>query len=286
MPREFSLAYLTAFGLAPPAMIEVAAKAGYDAVGLRLLAVTTSETAFDLTQDHVLLSQTKRQLQQSGIRVLDAELFRLTPDCDVRAFEPALDVCAELGVRYVLAQAPDPLLVRAAAHLAHLCDLAKQRNLGVEIEFVSWTETPDLHRAAQIVQTADCDNAGILVDTLHFARSDGSVHELSTLPRNWFHYAQICDAPAEHPGNQEALIFAARNDRLFLGEGGIDVRAILSALPDDLPYSIEIPRMAMTQEIGVDNVACLALQTTRHYLDGINPSTLRTTRLSEFARGR
>ena len=286
MRREFSLAYLTAYGLAPPAMIDVAARAGYDAVGLRLIPVTESETAFSLAEDRVLLRQTKRQLMETGIRVLDAELFRLTPDCDVRTFEPALDACAELGVRHILAQTPDPLLSRAAGHLGMLCDLAKDRDLGVDIEFVTWTETPDLHRAAQIVETAARDDTGILVDTLHFARSRCSVHELATLPRRWFRYAQICDAPAEKPGTDEALIFAARNERLFLGEGGPDIRPILAALPDDLPYSIEIPRAAMTQEVGVETVARLALQTAKRYLDSSDPSARLRAAVSEHAPGR
>jgi len=286
MPREFSLAYLTAYGLAPPVMIDVAARAGYDAVGLRLIPVTDSETAFSLAEDPVLLRQTKQLLLQTGIRVLDAELFRLTPDCDVRAFQPALDVCAELGVRHILAQTPDPSLSRAAGHLGVLCDLARERDLNVDIEFVTWTETPDLHRASQIVQTAARDNAGILVDTLHFARSRCSVNELATLPRRWFRYVQICDAPAEKPRTDEALIFAARNERLFLGEGGLDLRPILAALPDDLPYSIEIPRAAMTQEVGVEAVARLALQTAKRYLDSGDPSARRRAVVSEHARGR
>jgi sugar phosphate isomerase/epimerase len=271
MPREFSLAYLTANGLAPPAMIDLAARAGYDAVGLRLIPVTESEAAFSLAEDRALLIQTKRQLLQTGIRVLDAELFRLTPECDVRAFRPVLDVCAELEVRHILAQTPDPLLSRAAGHLDALCDLAKERDLSVDIEFVTWTETPDLHRAAQIVQAAARDDAGILVDTLHFARSRCSVHELSTLPRRWFRYVQVCDAPAEKPSTDEALIFAARNERLFLGEGGLDIRSILAALPDALPCSIEIPRAAMIQEVGIEKVARLALQTTKRYLESGDP---------------
>ena len=33
----------------------------------------------------------------------------------------------------------------------------------------------------------------------------------------------------------------AREDRLFPGEGGLDLRGLLGALPPDLPISLEVP---------------------------------------------
>jgi sugar phosphate isomerase/epimerase len=37
------------------------------------------------------------------------------------------------------------------------------------------------------------------------------------------------------------MIRQARGDRLFPGEGGLDLRGLLAALPHDLPMSLEIP---------------------------------------------
>ena len=39
------------------------------------------------------------------------------------------------------------------------------------------------------------------------------------------------------------IIRTARDERLFPGEGGIDVRGILAAMPSDIPYALEIPRV-------------------------------------------
>jgi sugar phosphate isomerase/epimerase len=256
-------------------MIELAARVGYDYVGLRLMPVTAAEPLFPLADDRRLLRQTKQQLAATGIRVLDVELFRLTPDCEVGAFARVLDACAELGALHIIAQTPDANVARATEHLGSLCDSASERGLCVNLEFVTWTETPDLYAAATIVGGAHRDNAAILVDMLHFARSSCSSIELSMLPRRWLRYAQVCDAPPEKPTTDEGLIFAARNERLFLGEGGLDLRPAFAALPEHIPYSIEIPRVSLARQVGVEELARRALVTTRCFIDGENTPTSR-----------
>lgn len=280
MLHEYSLGYLTVPETAPPEMIEMAARVGYQYVGLRALRVTNDEIAFPLGTDRQLLRLTKQSLAATGVRVLDVELFRLTPDCDVDSFASALDACAELGTQHIIAQAPDAHLTRAIDHFGLLCDAAMERRLDVNLEFVTWTETPDLSTAARIVAGAGRDNAGILVDALHFSRSGCSIRELSLLPRRWLRYAQVCDAPRAAPTTAAGLIHAARNERLFLGEGGLDVHAILAALPENIPYSLEIPRTHLKRQIGAEGLARRALETARQFIDGvrIGPDTQHLTR--------
>jgi sugar phosphate isomerase/epimerase len=107
----------------------------------------------------------------------------------------------------------------------------------------------------------------MLIDVLHFARSGSSIDELKKLPREWFRFAHVCDAAAEIPATTEGLIRTARAERLFLGEGGIDVRGILAALPPDIPYTLEIPRTTLASLVGEQECARLALLAARKYLD-------------------
>lgn len=275
MHHEFSLAYLSVFGLAPPEMITIAWHAGYDYVGLRLQPVVDTEPVFALTSDRGLLRKTKKRLDDSGVRVLDVELIRLTRDFDVAAFDALLDVSADLGAQHVIAQAADADVSRAADHLGQLCDSARPRGLNINLEFVTWTQTPDLDHASRIVGAAGRPNAGILIDTLHFSRSRCSVTQLAGLPREWFRYVQVCDAPMQSPQSVDELIYAARNDRLFLGEGGLDLSGILGALPHDLPYSVEIPRTALARVIGAAECARLALVTARKFIRELHhPSSI------------
>ena len=64
------------------------------------------------------------------------------------------------------------------------------------------------------------------------------------------------------------IIHTARDERQFPGEGGIDVRSILACLPQDIPYALEIPRVALTKAVGPEEVALLALRVARSHLDG------------------
>ncbi|TMH81014.1 MAG: sugar phosphate isomerase/epimerase [Betaproteobacteria bacterium] len=267
MKREFSLAHLTALSLSPPRLVEAAARAGYPYVGLRLNRVTPNEALYPLAHDRALMMETKARLADSGVAVLDIELARMGPDNDAQSYLPILEAGAELGATHVLTQLPDPDRDRVVERFAALCDLARPLGLGIDLEFVSWTETSDLETAATVLRTVNRTNAGMLIDTLHFARSGSSLDELKKLPREWFRYAQVCDAPAQAPKTRDEIIHAARFERLFPGEGGLGVREILACLPPGIPFALEIPRASLSRLIGAEEYVRLALKAAKSYLD-------------------
>jgi sugar phosphate isomerase/epimerase/4-hydroxyphenylpyruvate dioxygenase-like putative hemolysin len=271
--HEYSIAHLSALSLSPPELISAAADAGYDYVGLRLTRVTPDEPHYPLATDPALLRETKARLADTGVRVLDIELARIGPHDDPQAFRRYLEIGAELGARHVITQLPDANRDRKTEHFAQLCDLARPLGLTIDLEFPSWTETPDLTEATYVLRTADRVNGGMLIDLLHFARSQSSIEELRALPRDWFHFAHVCDAPARIPTTTEGLIHTARYERLFPGEGGIDVRGILAALPPDIPYALEIPRASLTTQVGERECLRRALTTTRAHLQPTSRAT-------------
>ena len=75
---------MTVLELTPPQMVECAAEAGYDFVGLRLLPATDHEVRHEIVGDTPLKRETLARLKDTGVRVLDAEILRLKPDTDVR----------------------------------------------------------------------------------------------------------------------------------------------------------------------------------------------------------
>jgi len=125
----------------------------------------------------------------------------------------------------------------------------------------------ELAEATHVLHSVNRPNAGMLIDLLHFARSRSSVEELKKLPRSWFRFAHVCDAAGEIPATREGLIHTARAERLFPGEGGIDVRGILAALPPDIPYALEIPRATLSALIGERECARLAITAARRHLE-------------------
>jgi sugar phosphate isomerase/epimerase len=253
--NEFSLAHLTVLSLAPPEMVGVAARTGYDAVGLRLIAVTADSPGYPLMFDPPAMRETKARLDDTGIRVADIEFVKITPEIDIMSLEPFAATGAELGAKHIIAAPYDPDLGRLAERFAALADLAGHYNLSVLLEFFPWTVVPDVLAASRIVETADRRNAGILVDTLHFSRSGSRLEQLDLIAPNRLPFVHVCDAKSGGPFTTEQLLHTARAERLPPGEGDIDIRGILKRLPADIPIGLEAPMDNLTRECGPEEVA-------------------------------
>lgn len=266
MSRPLALAPITTPELAPPETVEVAARAGYAQVGLRLLPSSPGAFAWPLATDAALRRETLARLRDTGVGVLDIDIIRQAPTCDPAAYDRFFETGATLGARAVLLAADDPDRSRLVGNFAMLCTRAARFGLTIDLEFMPWTAVPDLAAALEVLEASDQSNAGVVIDTLHVARSNTSLAALRAVSRRWLHYMQICDAPAEAPTTTEALIHAARNERLFPGEGGLDLAGMVQALPADLPISIEVPRETLARTVPPEGRARLALEATRRLL--------------------
>jgi sugar phosphate isomerase/epimerase len=108
MALEFSLAHLTVLGCAPPEMVYVAARAGYDYVSIRPIYMgLPGEPNYALADNPEMLRATKRALADTGMKVHDIELARVYDDMHPTKYLPAMEVAAELGARqYCRASGP------------------------------------------------------------------------------------------------------------------------------------------------------------------------------------
>jgi sugar phosphate isomerase/epimerase len=266
MNRAFSLAHLTMLSLSPPELIWTAARAGYQFVSLRPIPVgAPNEPLHPFATDRALLARTKAAMAATGVGLLDIEVARIVKEVTPRAYLFALEAAAELGGRHVLSSAWCDDRPYILEFFSELCGLAQPFGLTVDLEFVTWSGIRTLDEAVEVVTQARCPNAGIVVDTLHFDRCHAELEKLSSLPREWFHFAQISDAPASYSTEREELIRIGRAERLYLGEGGIDIASILGRLPD-VPLSIEIPNTEKLAALGAEQYARLCIETARSFL--------------------
>lgn len=268
MKHTYSLAHLSAISLPPVDLIEVAARTGYAYVGLRLTRVTDTEPLYPLITSAAAMRATKAALAQTGVRVWDVELARMDSAHDADSYHPLLEATAELGARHVIVQLPDPDRARAHDRLARLCELAAPLGVTLNLEFPWWTETGDLATATQALQQVAQPNAGMLVDMLHFYRSRSSLTALAALPRQWLHYAHVCDGHAAMPAGLDATLFEARSARLAPGEGDFCVKQILATMPPEMVYVLEIPNDAACAESGIEAWARRILHAAQRHLDG------------------
>ncbi len=266
----FSLAALTVLELSPPDMVEVAARAGYSHVGLRLEPATPEEHHFPLVADAQLRRQTLQRLRDTGTKVLDIEILRLKPDTQVRAFLPVLEAGAEFEASDLLIAGNDPDPVRTADNFAALCELALPFGIHVNLEFMPWTDVRNLAEAWHIVEQAERSNGAVLVDAFHFDRSGSSLQALAaasaTAPQR-LRYAQLCDVVGPRPAEMAEILRQARQERRFPGDGDCDLHGLLKALPSGIPLSLEIPtRQLMEQGVSAYDRARRALDKAREVL--------------------
>jgi sugar phosphate isomerase/epimerase len=266
MTRPIALAALTVLELTPPEMVSCAADAGFSHVGIRLLPATTTEVPYDLVGDTPLLREVKARLADTGVQVLDAEIFRLKPEVPVAEYEAAIATAAEIGARELLVAGNDPDEARLTASFAAFCDLAACYGLGASLEFMPWTDAKDLPQAARIAKACGRDNAGVLIDPFHFSRSRSRIEDIASVPPSQLRYMQFCDVPAEIPPTMEAILDQARAERLFPGDGGVDLLGLLRALPRDIPLSVEVPTHQLARTVGATERARRALAATRRVL--------------------
>ncbi len=237
MKRYLGLAHLTALELAPPELITTAAKAGYDGVGLRLIPVVGQ--AFPHTPLDLLAIE--RAVAETGLRIYDIEVFRLERETTVADFEPMLALSQRLGASELLVHGADPDVSRLIDRFGALCDLAARYKLAASLEPMPWVDVSNLAKALRVIEGAARPNGAVLVDAIHFFRGGNRPADLAAVPRERLRYLQFCDARAEVPTDMQEMIRQARGDRLLPGEGGLDLRGLLRALPADLPISLEIP---------------------------------------------
>lgn len=256
--RKTSIAHLSALDASPEELVKIAARCGYDYIGLRLLPVTPDEAASPLISNATRRRDLVARATDLGVGILDVELIKLTPSTIVSALEPAFATARELGARHALTQVHDLSLEQATPLFAETCDLAATYGLTCDVEFLSWTDMRDLSTVQRLLSDAGRVNAGICVDTLHFWRSGCRASEIERLPKSWLHFAQVADALGPREATREDMIRVAREDREMPGDGVVDLAGIIARLPADAPLSIEIPNTQLARRLTHEARMCVA----------------------------
>ncbi len=151
------------------------------------------------------------------------ELFRYGED-DFYAVADALGARSLNAVVYADAQIEAGRLAEA---FAGLCERAAAHGLLVHLEFLPWTQLPDLGAALSLVEAAGRENDGVLLDSWHHFRSGAGADALSAAPGERILAVQLCDAPARPEPDPVAETL---HRRLLPGEGELDLAGLVRAL--------------------------------------------------------
>lgn len=267
MKHQYSLVHLTDITCPPPAFIRAAAAAGYDLVSLRTIPMgLPGEIPHDI-RNRELRRQTREASLETGVKIHDTENARIFPGVDVHTYESYLEAAADLGIRHILTNIWTDDKPFYTEEFGKLCQLAAQYGQDINLEFVTWSSVKNLSQAVELLQSTNQPNAGIVVDALHFYRSRVKLEELDDLPAQWFRFMHLCDTVQEIPEDQEELIRVGREERLYPGEGAVDLKGILSKLPSQIVRGLEVPHYRRVQELGFQEHARRALEFAKKYLE-------------------
>jgi sugar phosphate isomerase/epimerase len=250
--RLLSVAPLTLSDLRPAAFMRTVAAAGFRHATVRTMAgppSAQSEQMLSLIRTPQEVAEVKAVMAAEGVSAHEIEAASVDADTVVADFQRGLDWAAELGGRYLVTDSNHPAAARRLDNVGRLAELAQPLGIRLMFEFIPWYAVSDLATAVELAQGVG-RGVGVLVDALHFDRSDGDLAELARLDPGLFPYTQLCDAPADRPTDQGELRRQSLEDRLDTGAGGLDLMGLLAALPAGIAVNLEIPSRARVAREG------------------------------------
>lgn len=247
--QPISLAFLSALHVPPPDLVRYAAEAGFDMVGALRLNRASDGSGHDLLTDRRLRRRTASALRETGLPVLDVEVFRIRAGTRPVDAEPLLEVGAELGARFLLCTVEDVELDRRASTFADVCRLAASYALKCVVEPMLFAAVRTPAEAMALLSKGGAQDAGVLVDALHLARAGGVPQDLDGVEPGLLPYLQVCDASSAAPATDVAAALSeAVGLRLAPGEGVLPLRDLLQRLPPTAPISVEAPNPAARED--------------------------------------
>ena len=220
------------------ALLDAAASAGFDGVGLRLSHGRAGTVP--------ALRAIRTRADDLGIFVHDVEVHRVGEGV---AFDALLEAAVEVGSRRILAVSDVSDLSRTVESVSAL--VAQARPLGIEVgvEYMAWT-TPNA--PADAIRVAKHSGCTVIVDVLHHHRVGAGTEEMRALVLSGtLGWVQLCDVlgtsaprppigPTERFARHEALRHEARHERLPPGEGDLPLDELLAAVPPEVTRSVEV----------------------------------------------
>jgi sugar phosphate isomerase/epimerase len=258
-----SLAHLSELDVPPLELVELAAKAGFASIGLRTSPASPGGVMYPLSTP-AELAQMRKRLAANGMTVAEVEMVPLTATLRATDYKPMMETGAAIGAsRLTVGGGDTEDLSIVAEKLAEMADLAQSFGLAVDLEFMPFRPVKTLSDAVEVVKRANHPNAHILIDVLHVFRSKSDIQLFKAIDPKLLGPVQLCDAPAQAPDD---LVAEARTRRLLPGEGKLDLKALLDALPSGLAYGVEVPLASQRPDLDSGARLALLVQSTREYL--------------------
>ncbi len=212
------------------ALIDAAADAGFDGVGLRL------------SGQHAVadLSTLRHHANDRGMTIADVEVHRITADTIADDASALIADAAEVGASALLLVSDLADMAATLAQVAAITERCHAHGLRLGLEYMAWTNPCDPMAAVEMAQATGCE---LVVDLLHHVRVGAGADELDAIvAAGVLGWVQLCDGAAIEGGlvDHAALLHEARHDRLLPGDGSLPLRELLRHVPTETVISVEV----------------------------------------------
>jgi sugar phosphate isomerase/epimerase len=204
--------------------------------------------AWSLRDDPALRREAIATMRDTGVKIGLAEGFRAASNADVADYAHDLDLFAELGALRLNAICMENDMGMAVDQLGKLAEMAAQRDMIFTIEFFPSEGINSFERALEVVDGIGRNKAKVLLDSMHFFRTGGTVEKLGAVGTDVIGYVQLADSPGTAPG--ETYFMDSLFARDVPGQGELPLAALIAALPTDMPVSVEVPRLEDMRALG------------------------------------
>lgn len=203
-------------------LVDVAAGAGFDGVGLRLSAEHGGGDP----------SALRARAERLGVTVHDTEVYRIGHGSDS---DELIERSVAVGASALLVVSDLPDRAATADALRGLTDRARVHSLGIALEYMAWTTPSSPADALAMAREVGCV---LVVDLLHHVRVGAGRAELDAIvDAGVLGWVQLCDAPAEAPTD---LLHEARHGRVPPGRGALPLHELLRSVPAGAAVSVEV----------------------------------------------
>ncbi|XNY04248.1 sugar phosphate isomerase/epimerase family protein (plasmid) [Sinorhizobium meliloti] len=211
--------------------VEAAARAGFVGFGLHPDDVAA-------TRDQMGYAEMRRIIEANGMKYLEIEaVVDWYKAGDERAKADLLraqifEAVNELGMRDIKAlpgfEGGEPNIELMGEEFGKLCDQAAATGTEVVLEIMPWSNVRTIEAGVGIMEVANRNNGGLLLDIWHMARGNIPYSDISKIPAHFIKAIEIDDALREPP--VENIWDDTIHHRMLPGEGELDVPAFLRAV--------------------------------------------------------
>lgn len=254
----------TVFGMPPVDYIHFAAQLGCSDISIGLSPMPWNPCNFpdwSLRESAALRRETLNALQATGVAISAVEGFAIRAGASVEDRIADLDICHELGAPRVNTVSMNETSARTLDQLARLSELAAERDMLLGLEFAPPHTIPDLAAALTVLNTLGRDNLRLIIDTMHFYRSQGTAADLAQVNADLIACVQLCDVP--WVSSTQDYMEEACFDRLAPGQGELPLVELLSILPPTTLVGVEAPMRAAAQSGQLKEAVAGAVEMTR-----------------------